>query len=54
MSNGEVVRPHHYVTFLEVLGVDDRHGGDLGHPAAPPAADSATSLCPRPTGPPIA
>ena len=21
MSNGEVVQPHHYVTFLEVLGV---------------------------------
>ena len=20
MSNGEVVRPHHYVTFMEVLG----------------------------------
>ena len=49
MSNGEVVRPHHYVTFLEVLGDDDRHRGHLGHPARA-SARRATSPAPAPDG----
>ena len=28
MSNGEVVQPYHYVTFLEVLGRHDGHRRD--------------------------
>ena len=38
MSSGEVVQPHHYVTFLEVLGVMTGSPGEVGHPARAPAA----------------
>ena len=48
MSNGEEVRPYHYVTFLEALGEHDRHHGHVGHPAPAPARAAggrATSPC---------
>jgi outer membrane protein OmpA-like peptidoglycan-associated protein len=52
MSNGEVVRPHHYVTFLEALGQMTSSEGewDVG-PAVPAPLGPGDFPVPDPNGP---
>lgn len=55
MSNGEVIRPHHYVTFLEVLGVMTGTAGQWDVRPGPGTAGSGPGDFPTPSpGGPVA